>query len=262
MPPRESSRTGLDALAAAIRATGTPSHIERLIDLAIAIVWSDMATVTRYALKERPEFIAHRNFDDALVKRYLEHYYVYDPFFAHWRSETRPGVVPLSALAGPEVRRGRYVAEFLRQSVIADELGVLLDDGPGWCLGIFLDRRERRFTAADAARMEAWFPVLAALHARHRELAAPPPSRGFAPPPAEGKARAGLPAGLWPELSARERQIVELVLAGHPSASIAQRLGITTGTVKNHRRRIYARLDITTERELFLQYFEYVAGSR
>lgn len=69
-----------------------------------------------------------------------------------------------------------------------------------------------------------------------------------------------LPPGLWPELSAREREVVRLVLAGHPSSGIAVNLGITPGTVKNHRRRIYGKLDITTERELFLQYIDGLAG--
>jgi DNA-binding CsgD family transcriptional regulator len=171
-------------------------------------------------------------------------------------------VVPLSALAGPDVRRGRYVAEFLRQSVIADELGVLLHDGPGWCLGIFLDRRMLRFRQRDVTRMEAWFPALAALHDRHRALAAPTAKTRVSATKAGGKPAKGLPADLWPELSSRERQLVDLVLAGHPTASISQRLGITVGTVKNHRRRIYEKLDITTERELFLQYFEHLALNR
>ena len=61
---------------------------------------------------------------------------------------------------------------------------------------------------------------------------------------------------LWPELSNRERQLVGLILAGYPTALIARRLSISVGTVKNHRLRIYRKLDITTERELFLQYFE------
>lgn len=54
-----------------------------------------------------------------------------------------------------------------------------------------------------------------------------------------------------------ERELVQLILAGHPTANIAERLGITVGTVKNHRRRIYEKLDITTERELFLQLFQH-----
>ena len=50
---------------------------------------------------------------------------------------------------------------------------------------------------------------------------------------------------------------MQLVLAGHPTATIAERLGIIVGTAKNHRRRIYEKLDITTEQELFLQFFQH-----
>ena len=81
------------------------------------------------------------------------------------------------------------------------------------------------------------------------------PAAGGRPP-----ADDNLPQRLWPELSSRERQLVRLVLAGHPTALIAKRLGITVGTVKNHRRSIYRKLDITTERELFLQYFTGASG--
>ena len=53
-------------------------------------------------------------------------------------------------------------------------------------------------------------------------------------------------------LTQREVSICHLALRGFPSASIAQQLGIAVGTVKNHRKSIYRKLDITTERELFL----------
>ena len=85
-------------------------------------------------------------------------------------------------------------------------------------------------------------------------------SRAPSAPVGQGRlaahAQPTIPAGLWPELSPRERELVQLVLAGHPTATIAERLGITVGTAKNHRRRIYEKLDITTERELFLQFFQ------
>jgi DNA-binding CsgD family transcriptional regulator len=61
-------------------------------------------------------------------------------------------------------------------------------------------------------------------------------------------------------LTPRERDIVRLVLDGHPTVSIAGKLGLSRGTVKNHRRRIYYKLDITTERELFLLYINSVTG--
>jgi DNA-binding CsgD family transcriptional regulator len=52
-------------------------------------------------------------------------------------------------------------------------------------------------------------------------------------------------------LTPREVEIVELVLKGFPNDRIADALGISVGTVKNHRWRLYLKLDITSERELF-----------
>jgi DNA-binding CsgD family transcriptional regulator len=57
---------------------------------------------------------------------------------------------------------------------------------------------------------------------------------------------------LGAELTRRERDIVALILQGYPSSEIARKLKIGRGTVKNHRRRLYYKLDITSEREVFL----------
>jgi DNA-binding CsgD family transcriptional regulator len=52
-------------------------------------------------------------------------------------------------------------------------------------------------------------------------------------------------------LTEREREIVQLVLIGHSSSSIALNLGISLPTVKTHRRNIYTKLDISSQAELF-----------
>lgn len=57
-------------------------------------------------------------------------------------------------------------------------------------------------------------------------------------------------------LTAREKDIVTLILRGYPTSVIADKLNLSVGTVKNHRGRIYYKLDITTERELFLLYID------
>ncbi len=51
-------------------------------------------------------------------------------------------------------------------------------------------------------------------------------------------------------LTERQKQIVKLSIEGHPNASIARRLDLSVGGVKNHKLRIYDKLDITSEREL------------
>lgn len=252
----------LKALAAAISGAGSPHHIDRLVDLVGELVPQDFVTVARYSTTKRPEFVSHRNFSDELVRKYLDVYYIYDPFYDYWRKYQRPGVVPLKRLTGRDAKRGSYIAEFLAQSVICDEVGVLLNDGEGWCLGIFLDRSKRKFTKAEINRLEVRFPVFAALH----ELDTKTRNPGFmrtSEPAVPGRKPVGaiepkVPSTLWPELTSRERELVALILSGYPTVRISKRLDIAVGTVKNHRRRIYAKLDITTERELFLQYFEHL----
>jgi len=63
-----------------------------------------------------------------------------------------------------------------------------------------------------------------------------------------------LPPELAEKLTPREADIVRLILQGYPSTSIADKLGVSRGTIKNHRLRLYEKLDITTEREIFLRY--------
>lgn len=248
-----------EPLARAIAATGTETHVDRLIDLIGADIAHDLVTVTRYSATRKPEFVKHRRFSDEMVRRYLDDYYVFDPFYAAWRRERRVGIVPLKRLADDEVKRGRYIAEFLAQSEICDEVGILLEDGDDWCLGIFLDRTTRPFRDGEIALLAERLPVFAALHALDLKARGPGFLRTAAPagPGAVPRREPSIPDGLWPELSLRERELVQLVLAGHPTTTIAQRLGITVGTAKNHRRRIYDKLDITTERELFLQFFQH-----
>ena len=63
-----------EALARAIAGIGSDQHVERLVDLIRELVPQDLVTVTRYSTTQRPEFVSHRNFSDAMVKRYLEIY--------------------------------------------------------------------------------------------------------------------------------------------------------------------------------------------
>jgi two-component system CheB/CheR fusion protein len=67
-----------------------------------------------------------------------------------------------------------------------------------------------------------------------RALAGGPPSEVVTAPSAPA-------SGLLNELTARQRQILDLVLAGQPSKNIAADLGISQRTVENHRAAIMRR---------------------
>ena len=61
-------------------------------------------------------------------------------------------------------------------------------------------------------------------------------------------------------LTNRETDIIRLILVGQPNSHISRNLGISLGTVKNHRHRLYNKLDITTERELFSMFLSQMIG--
>nr|WP_174822800.1 helix-turn-helix transcriptional regulator [Ruegeria lacuscaerulensis] len=57
-------------------------------------------------------------------------------------------------------------------------------------------------------------------------------------------------------LTAREAEIVQMVLKGHSSLSISLELQITISTVKSHRRNAYAKLGVSTQSQLFRAYVD------
>jgi DNA-binding CsgD family transcriptional regulator len=53
------------------------------------------------------------------------------------------------------------------------------------------------------------------------------------------------------EITARETDIIELMLKGHAAKSMAAVLNIEEGTVTNHKRNIYAKIGVHSQAQLF-----------
>ena len=62
------------------------------------------------------------------------------------------------------------------------------------------------------------------------------------------------------ELSPREREILELLAAGHPNKTIADRLGLTDGTVRWHLRHVYDKLHVRSRTEAALKFRSATSG--
>ena len=63
-------------------------------------------------------------------------------------------------------------------------------------------------------------------------------------------------------LTQREGEVVSLVLRGHSSEAIASELKIAAGTVKIHRKNIYAKLGIGSQAELFSLFLASLSDTR
>ncbi len=267
MAPRNSSagRAGdgawlasLGAVAGAIDAADFPT---RLLHLLGDLIPHDMALVCRYHEGAPPDFLVCEGLAPHLVQLYRAGLWRYDPFYEFWRQHPGGGVATLRQILPPPARRGYYRRVFQRrQAKIEDELGVFMSGDPAGGLALFLERSAGGFGAPERRLAAAVAPLLAGLYRAHRRLAGdePQPVAPEGPPGVDGKALGDLArraVELSPiALTRREKEIVALILAGHPSLRIAQKLGISRGTVKNHRRRLYRKLDITSERELFVTF--------
>lgn len=63
-----------------------------------------------------------------------------------------------------------------------------------------------------------------------------------------------------PQLTGREREVIQYVLRGHSSESISLHLEISITTVKTHRKRAYAKLGICSQSELLSEFLKFIAA--
>jgi DNA-binding CsgD family transcriptional regulator len=136
-------------------------------------------------------------------------------------------VVPHVELTADEELGFRTVGWPQRQ----EEVGLYLQSGAGLIeLGFYRQRGRSAAPADKVGVLQALAAPIAAAFDRHYQLCAP------------------LHVGA---LTAREREIYDLMLLGCSSAAIALRLDISRHTVKDHRKSIFRKLQVGSLAELF-----------
>jgi DNA-binding CsgD family transcriptional regulator len=239
---------------------------QRLLDALATIGPFEFACMFVYRGKANPIRL-HDTFHSPAQKVGLRNYsnstYVLNPFYAAYLRGLPTGAYRMRDLA-PD----GYVRDELEQSYKAtvsheEEIGYLTH---GWPAGmeelclmlrmpdgdsgeISLSRRTAAggFTAADAAAFGAITPFITAALARYWPRVR---SRHLATTKDSG-ADAAFDRFGDTVLSPREREVAQLLLRGHSSASISAQLEISGTTVKTHRKNLYAKLGIATQYELF-----------
>lgn len=115
----------------------------------------------------------------------------------------------------------------------------------------FSQTRQIGFSDAAIASLRPFLPLIAAAFRRCWAAIGPE----LAP---SGRKATRLDAFGRELLSGREATILQMVLKGHSSRSIALNLGIALATVKTHRQNAYAKLGIATQQELFAAFLDHV----
>lgn len=179
---------------------------------------------------------------------YLSGVYALSPFYRAAQKLKAPRVARVREIAPQGFAQSEYYRRYFALIGVDDMIGLLIPASQSETVFMSFSRSNgsRRFTAAEARRLESCAELLAAAVTRHCEIAGPLASRHIAAaasPLAHGPAPSGL--------TAREAQVVNLMLEGHSARAIGAALKISSETVRVHRRHIYEKLGISSQGELF-----------
>ncbi|WP_044870349.1 helix-turn-helix transcriptional regulator [Pseudomonas sp. LFM046] len=180
---------------------------------------------------------------------YLDGLYLLDPFYQACREGLPSGFYRLEEIAPDHFLQSEYYLSYFHDNVLEDEVQFIVQLPGQGSLSLSLGMR-RRFSAEECgmlAMLSGWVMALMGQHWQQRNRAPLPPRQDeVASQVRDALSQFG--AGV---LSERELEIARLILRGYSSKAMAERLAISPETVKVHRRHLYAKLDISSQPELF-----------
>lgn len=258
-------RTDLDALFQAAAILVAPSNMagEAVGDAIVALLSSiarfDHVVMFGYLRDEKPVHVYSTFNDiefDIFVTQYLAGPYLLDPFYRN-ALDGREGVWRMRELAPDRFFSSEYYRSYYSKTALAEEIGFFISLENEVMLVVSLMRGHAigMFSPPEFAQVRKVFPLISAICLN----AWPDISDRFKPVLKTTSERKS--DTVWDRLrsrymlTAREAAIIELVLQGHSSESVGMRLGITTGTVKVHRRNVYRKLGISSQTQLFSMFF-------
>jgi len=236
-------------LARIIAAIGKPDFPAVAAEALRTLIGFDLTAVVAYPAGSRP-VVMFDNFDLAGARHGIRNYaqltHAVNPVLAHARQaavcRARDFTVTRAALAGMDAGvRAQIVAaddeelgfRTLGWPANQEELDLYVEaDGSLVEFGFYRERRRCPVPAERVATLHRLSMPVAAAFTRHFALDRQP-------------------RRLAARLSAREREVCDLLLRGCSSEAIALRLGISRHTVKDHRKHIFRKLAVGSLAELF-----------
>ena len=192
------------------------------------------------------------------LERYISGPFLLDPFYRALEVDRRYGVFQLAKLAPSGFKESEYFRTWYHECGFQDECGLLIKLNHGSVnLALGMTEGSRRFSKRQVDRLEAIFPAVEALICKHWGA-----DTNSTQEPSDFRQRLQQALGAFGAslLTRREREVIELVLLGHSTRLVAEKLGISTETVKLHRKHAYAKLDISSQAELFYLFVDAIAG--
>ena len=248
-----------EQLARLITRVGQADFARQLVATLKSLVPIDDATVLVYPDTDLPVveyFEVPAGLDRSTLDVFVAGAFVLDPYYQAASRDRRFGVFQLRDLAPTGFRDSEYYKAWYRNCGYQDECGFLLPNGATGFINIALGRtgHKSRFTRQQVAALVAVRPVIEVLCQQHWQ----------AWPEAEKESAVNLREQLNTALNQfgssllteREAQVINMVLHGHSTKTLAEKLSISVETVKLHRKHAYAKLEVSSQAELFYLFLD------
>ncbi len=203
------------------------------------------------------------------IREYLQKTYALNPFFQAQRNGLASGVYRIRDLAPDIFFQSEFYNDYRIKVTSNEEIGYVTRDWPEGLaeidvaiqlgpdetveFALYRYRSNGDFSDADLIAIEDELAFLTACFGSYwrRNRASDDLSE-------QRTSSAGPAAFGEGKISVRERQVLEFVLRGYSSESIAAQLGISLATVKTHRKNAYEKLNISTQAQLFSLYLKHL----
>jgi DNA-binding CsgD family transcriptional regulator len=250
-------------LAAIMPEIGSQRLPSLLVRMLKSLVPFDNAVILHYRHGEKP-LIIYNDLPPLEIKQQIDEFingaFLIEPFYRAAVDDRVSGLNRLSDLAPNGFEKTEYYRTYFRYTEIKDEIGFIIHLSADQFINISMGRLtfSQRFNRTQISLLDDITEVIETL-CKLQWVA-----ENGVQQAAENKLPGQLDSALrhfgTAYLTDRETQVVQLFLHGHSTKSIAERLGISPETVKLHRKNSYAKLDVSSQAELFHLFIDSLAS--
>ncbi len=216
------------------------------------LIQGSSGLVTIFPLAQPPQTTHHRllaNEDPIFaVDPYDSGAYLLDPFYRIAIDEKVEGAFTIRDIAPEGFEESEYYNLFYKKLGFADEVCILFQFDDSSIISISLVRHtgEEPFRTGDIKQLDIVYPLVKSILVEWRKSLTQPE-----PPNLEYQLDNALIKFGSSVLTPREGEILHLVLHGYSIKYIAEKLENSIETIKHHRKKIYIKLDVNSQSELF-----------
>ena len=237
----------------------TPAALSAMLDGIADIVPYDVWYVVFFRRGAPPIEVGYSYFETTR-ENYVEGPYLLDPFYNAYIEDTvGPGCHAMYDLVSSDFKSSKFYLEYYSPWGEGNESAFILpvDDQTAAHVSLTRVGKGARFSNSEMQTLNQMSPLVKAVMGRIWDRMRPEIQSSdrfnidFHVRMIQAFRMFGTSV-----LTDRESEITHFLLKGHSAKSIARLLDISPGTVRNHMKSIYAKLEISSQSELFGLFFE------